>query len=197
MRLLLIKLLLTSIIILSFFIDVTQAKTCKGVAGDTIVKAYALAVSYPDNVPEFVLINASQFHADGDAIRCGSVLASQLRSEALTGPSPNAIREHAAKVAGQSGRPDLGPKIADDMISLNGDFLILAAYFQNLVDTLPAMLTGDITMYRDTLIYKNSKTGWGIIENSGLLPQKDIEAFRDLTMELSEWYAGNFVSLVP
>lgn len=197
MRIYRIKLLLATIVILGSIVNAAQAQTCSGDAGEAIARAYAIAVSYPDSVPEFVRKNASIFQPNGAAIRCGKALVSQLLSAAISGPSPNSIREHAADVAGRAGRPDLGPPLGDDMLKNRADMYQLASYLQNLVDTLHSITGGDVAPYQNTAVYQNSKLVWGMTESLGVLHPRDIKAFRDMTLEMSEWYVGNFASLVP
>jgi len=191
------KLFLAAILVTSLYVDMAQSQTCRGDAGVAIARAYAIASSYPDSVPEFVGKNRALFQQNGDAIRCGSLLASQLRSAALQGPSPNSIREQASNMADQAGRPDLGPVVADDMLKSRLDMLELASDIQDLVDTLPSIIDGDVTPYQNSNVYQKPKFVIGILENSGLLTPRDLHDWRDLTMKICEWYVRQFVSLVP
>jgi hypothetical protein len=191
------KLFLVAVVVLCSHVSVALAQTCKGDAGVAIARAYAIAITYPDSVPEFVKKNGPFFQPNGGAIKCGRVLASQLLSAALSGPSPNSIREQAADVADRAGRPELGSSLGDDMLENRSDMYQLAAYLQNLVETLPSIMAGNMAPYKNTAVYQNSKLAWGMMESLGVLPPGDIIAFRDMILEMSEWYVGNFASLVP
>lgn len=191
------KIFLVTLVVLCLHVSVAQAQTCKGDSGVVIARAYAIAVSYPDSVPEFVKKNGTFFQPNGGAIKCGRVLASQLRSAALSGLSPQSIREQAGNVACRADRCDLGPIVADNMLKNISDMYQVAGYLQNLVDTLPSVTAGNVVPYQNTAVYQNSKLVWGMLESLGVLPPRDIKAIRDITLEMSEWYVGNFASLVP
>lgn len=150
----------------------SATQICRGGGGAALARVYAIAVSYPANVPDFVQQNAMFYRADGSAIRCGRVLASQLLNAALSGPSPDSVREQAADVAGRAGRPELGPSVADSMLENQADLYLLAGYVQNLVDTLPGVAEGDLTPYQSTAVYQNSAMVWTMIESIGALRHK-------------------------
>jgi hypothetical protein len=183
-----------ALIILCWFVNETNAQNCAGDAGVGIAQAYALAISYPDSVPEFVQRNAVFFQQNGAAIQCGQILAATLQSAALLGPSPQSIREQAMDVAGRSGRPDLGPKVADDMLRTRSDLQQLASYIQDLVNTLPAAAKGDLAPYHSTNLYRFSKYIWTL--SSGLLSPGDMQAIRNMTMQMSEWYVKGLANTV-
>lgn len=206
-----IKILLVSIFLLVFHVSgcssgedtdgpakaQAQAQICGGDAGVALAEVYAIAVSYPDNVPDFIQKNSPLFQQNGSAIKCGRVLASQLLSAALSGPSPNSIREHAGDVACRAGRCDLGETVSDDIMKNKSDMYQLAGYLQNLVDTAPSITEGDVGPYQNTAIYQTSQMVWGMTESMGVLHPSDIKALRDITFEMSRWYLGNFARLVP
>lgn len=174
-----------------------QTQTCGGDAGVALVEVYAIAVSYPDSVPEFVQKNTPLFQQNGSAIKCGKALASQLLSAALSGPSPNSVREHAGEVACRAGRCDLGESVSDSILKDKSDMYQLGVYVQNLVDTAPNITEGDVDPYQNTAVYQTSQLVWSTTESMGVLHPSDIKVLRDLLFEVNKWYLGNFASLVP
>ena len=183
-----------ALITLCCFVNETNAQNCTGDAGVGIAQAYALAISYPDSVPEFVQKNAVFFQQNGPAIQCGQILAAALQAAALSGPSERSIRERATDVAGRSGRPELGPKIAEDMLRTRSDMGQLASYIQDLVNTLPAVASGNLTPYHNTNLYRFSNYIWTM--SSRLVSQEDLQALRTMTMQMSEWYVKNLADTV-
>ncbi len=74
--------------------------------------------------------------------------------------------------------------------------LQIASYLEQLIETLPAMVNGNLGPYHSISVYKNSKYAWDLMLNVGILPPQDLKAIRDMTMEMSEWCVKNFAALV-
>ena len=191
-----IRNLFGTMIILAFCAREVQSSVCSGDAGVGIAQAYAIAIAYPDSLPQFAKRNAAFFRENGMSIKCGRTLISQLRSAALSGPSPSSVREHAGDVAGRAGRPDLAGSLADDMLGGRMDMFQVASYLEQLIETLPAMVNGNLGPYHSTLVYKNLKYAWDLTQSLGVMSPQDLKALRDMTMEMSEWYVKNFAALV-
>jgi hypothetical protein len=160
-------------------------------AGGKLIRAYALAVSYPDQVPSFVADQRQSFQADGEVVRYGKLLAAQLRGGALSGPAPHEVREQAADLAGRVGAGQLAGPLADGLMANMTDLMLLADYVSALLETLPALAAGDLQPYRHTLLYQSMSLLWN--NAAALLGVAGVEPIRQLSLQLNEWYVGNLV----
>lgn len=188
---------ISTVLLIGVCAQTAHGNNCDADAGRRIAHAYALAISYPDSLPQFVQQNKEFFHEDGPSIQCGRALVDGLRKSALSMPSPGDIRAQAMDVATRAGAPEMGPKVGDDMVATSLDMLRLASFVEELANTCPQLAAGDAKPYHDTSIYGFSSSMWGMIEQSGTILTADLKAIRDMTMEMSEWMVLNLGAAIP
>jgi hypothetical protein len=172
-----------------------EANVCNGDAGVGIARAYAIAISYPDSLPQFVKNNPDLFRENGPSIICGRTLVTELRKAVLKGPDIESIKGHAMDVATRAGAPELGPKLGEDMAKGSADVMQLAFWLEELVNTIPSLLQDDPKPYSNTSIYQYSKFMWTFSE--GLLLPDDLKRFRDMMQEANEWIVTSLSTALP
>ena len=161
---------------------------CVSEGGAMAIKAYAIAVSYPDSLPAFITEHATMFAVDGEAIECFRILSSKLLSTALTGPSPTSIENKAHELARELGSPNLADAFANELQKERLDAYRLSKFMQSLAATLPSIAKGTVETYHNSEIYQQMNLLWSITEQQKLMSVDDLKTFRDMTLRINEWY---------
>ncbi len=130
----------------------TDSSPCASNGGAAAIRAYALAFSDPDSLPEFVKENAMLFARDGNTTKCLSFLTLQLRDGSLAKTYENYnARLQAMKPLGAIGEPWRDPAIG---------MMALANSLQSLTSTLPLIAEGDASAYYESEIVANAQQIW-------------------------------------
>ena len=153
---------------------------------NVVAETYSVAVIYPENMSKMLDLYPGAFDEDGLVIDCFRNMADAFRAAALELPSDDLVRERAMEIATESGRPDLGPAIADGYYQSRVDLGLMGKYFDSLARTLPLMANGDDSAYKGSELYLSMTTMWRSVEGSGLL--QDSVAFRNSMFDLNTWY---------
>lgn len=161
---------------------------------DLVAVIYALAISQPDAVPEYVKSHKNLFAESSDFYNCIDDFSNALKESAIKSPSRNEIYDQAMKIAGDAGMPEMGSKIADDMSRSSGDMIRLASYLQQIKNSMPGLINGNSRTYASTELYQMSSYIWQMSSNL-LLPQQ-VQSIREMMYRLSYWYVSNLITAV-
>jgi len=150
-----------------------------------VAEMYGVAIAYPNDFPNFIKNNNDKYAPGGQWQECAERLASQLYLSALSSFSPNQIEEHAMDVASRAGAPELGPKVAESMMSTSLDMARLASNLSSLTKSVSEIQKGNLYAYQNTEIYFLSSILWSAMQ--GLFTPEEIKSYQQIYYELSIW----------
>ncbi len=184
------KLLKLLLIITGSLIFSACSSSCDNNNIDVVASLYALTLSSPDMVPQFVNQYKDIISSD-DFNDCIDNFSNALKEEALTAPSKDEVYDRSMNIAAEAGYSEMGPRVADDMIRVFEDMLTLSRYLQQLKISSQNILNGNLQGYQSTEIYYLSSAIWNMSGNI-LYPQQ-VQALREMMFKLCYWYVSTLM----
>jgi hypothetical protein len=151
-----------------------------------VATVYSVSISYPEELPQYINSNKSALTANRKFDYCIGKLSNALLISAIKSPSRDEVQERSMKIASDAGAPELGSRVADDMMKTSGDMYQLGLYLKQLRNSTPQILNGNIDEYKNTDIYQLSSLVWNLSGN--FLDPGQVKKLREITFKLSYWY---------
>jgi hypothetical protein len=160
---------------------------CAGKGGALAIRAYAMAISDPNSLPEFVQKNSIMFAKDGNTTKCLSILTLQL----LKGSASMAEAYKDFNEKFQANRPSgMAEELWRDPAY---DMWALANYLQSLTTTLPLVAEGDVSEYYKSEIVTRTQKKWTLIKTDPNLES----SMRLLVSDLNTQLMRELISALP
>ena len=157
----------------------TEASPCAAEGGAAAVRAYAIAVVYPDSLASFVTENAQAFALDGGATKCFRLLTTGLLSGEL-------------RVAHEAYERTLAAEMPQGAIehqrSMVSTYKQAAETFSELASILPPLAEGDAGPYQASQLYQTTQLlnqVWNLTE----LPPEHSNQLRQFMFQFTEEHA--------
>jgi len=162
--------------------------------GGQLARVYSIAVAYPDNVPNYISENKTPMEAECAEGSFGRFFIDLLRQRAISGPSPDEVNDRAMEIASIAGAPQLGPQLAQEFLKERTDMMLLASYLEDIIGVIPDILQGNTNSYQRTTLCSAMQFVWQ--SAAGLVQPEFLQALRQMTFELNEWYVDNLMDPV-
>lgn len=159
-----------------------------------VAELYAFAISYPDDIPDFIERKKDRYIPGGKWQGCAELLASRLSKSALSSASPSQIREEAMAIAKRAGVPKLGPRMAELMMEPDINMMRLASWLRSLSNSVSEIQNGNLSAYHNTEVYQLSTLMWRLMSDL-FTPEYNI-TFQNLMYKLNIWYVLQFAHQV-
>ncbi len=148
----------------------------------------AMMSAYPDNLPQYVDKNKALLGEKSPFSSCVSHLVKQLNEKNLANPPRKEIVKASVEIASKYGRPDLGERVAEDLMDNRQDLIKVSQYLNNTSDAVLILLSDDLERYRHMAFYQQNAFTWHSMR--ALFQPNDVVAVQKITNDLNVWYFG-------
>jgi hypothetical protein len=162
------------------------AQNCDRNSRELVASAYSAAFIYPDRFVTWVTDNASLLKPGGRFYRCVDRISTAMINTAFSQLPSQDVRESAMNIATTCGRPDLGKRVADDMIQNSVDLYRLGNQLLALKRFVPSILEGDVSEYEGSEFYQRGSFAWQLMAQ--IESPEYIRQFKEIFFRVFVWY---------
>ena len=148
----------------------------------------AMMSAYPDELPQYVDKNKALLGETSPFSNCLNHLIKQLNEKNLANPPRKEIVKASVEIAAKHGRPDLGERVAEDLMENRQDLVKVSQYLNNTSDSVLILLSDDLERYRHMSFYQQNAFTWHSMR--ALFQPDDVVAVQKITNDLNVWYFG-------
>lgn len=167
-----------------------QEAGCDSAYKGAISALYAVAMTNPDDFPNFVNKNRDFLFNNSQLRSCFERFATALRVGALAGPSVNDIQEEAYDMANKSGAPEMGDALYKQMLETKSDMLTLARHLNSLSESIQEICKGNLSTYHNSEVYKLSTFMWSAMKDAWGWQPGAVDKWRRTFFNMYDWYIG-------
>ena len=162
------------------------AAKCDPGTWELIAIISAMMSAYPDELPQYVDKNKASLGEKSPFNGCLNHLLKQLAEKNLANPPRKEIVKASVDIASKHGRPDLGPRVAEDLMENRQDLLKVYQYLNNTASAVSILLSDELERYRHMAFYQQNAFTWH--EMRDLFQPDDVVAVQKITNDLNVWY---------
>ena len=163
-----------------------SAAKCDPDTCERIAITAAMMSAYPDELPNYVDKNKAFWGEQSPFDVCLSHLVKQLAAKEAVQPSHKEIVKASMEIAVKYSRPDLGERVAEDLMESRQDLLTVSQYLNNTANAVTILLSDDLERYRHTAFYQQNAFTWHSM--NALFQPDDVVAIQKITNDLNVWY---------
>ena len=162
------------------------AMQCDPDRWEPIAVVSAMMSAYPDELPQYVDKNKAFLGENSPFNLCLNYLLKQVAEKKLANPSRKDIVKASMDIASKHSRPDLGQRVAEDLMENRQDLLKVYQYLNNTANAVSILLSDDLEKYRHMAFYQQNAFPWHEMRN--LFQPADVVAIQKITNDLNVWY---------
>lgn len=162
------------------------AVKCEPETWELIASISAMMSAYPDDLPQYVDKNKASLGERSPFRDCLHHLIKQLDEKALANPPRKEIVKASAEIASKHGRPDLGDRVAEDLMENRQELFKVSQYLNNTANAVSILLFDDLERYRHVAFYQQNAFTWHSMR--ALFPLDDVVVVQKITNDLNVWY---------
>ena len=158
-----------------------------------IAHTYALAMTDSNMFFKYVRENPKLFEKEGKWETAVKRLGDVLVSEGIKSIPSSDIKERANEIAGQAGRPDLGPKVSEGLMESAADLITLGNLLKRMPMIVDGVLRNDATAYNQSLFLLSASA---IELSKTVMLQADWAALKRVSYEMNVWIVFQYAQYI-